>query len=451
MTRRLGSKPGGALIGITIGDMTTTRVPGEYALVYLVFNTINNLTSQDAQVACFKNAAAHLRPSGRFVVEVGVPALRRLPPGQDTVPFHIESDGAGGGAAGFDRYDVVSQSFTSNHISIADGSGSFLAIPFRYAWPAELDLVACIAGLQLEHRWADWTHAPFTADSDKHVSVWISQPTTDVSSISVWAWRVQSLKHVTRESLRSGGMDRWPTASPRFLRRVHRVRRSTSPCSVTASRPETRRTTTRRSASSSLKVSSATTTSIEDKSAFNVFRVNLESARVRGEPACLDEMGTPSDGSDDVIVSTTLKDTALGYIYSGSWAHCWLEGAPTRARSSTTRSTRGSPTGTSSSSSSTSSASAAAVVAASRSSRLAPRGRSWRTSSAMAPAAWPMSTASRAPTGGEPGAINVTANTNRDTLKWRRFVNPSTPVPSGVNPNPGNGGCTGCEPGPATR
>ena len=173
MTRRLGSKPGGALIGITIGDMTTTRVPGEYALVYLVFNTINNLTSQDAQVACFKNAAAHLRPSGRFVVEVGVPALRRLPPGQDTVPFHIESDGAGGGAAGFDRYDVVSQSFTSNHISIADGSGSFLAIPFRYAWPAELDLMACIAGLQLEHRWADWTRAPFTADSDKHVSVWI--------------------------------------------------------------------------------------------------------------------------------------------------------------------------------------------------------------------------------------------------------------------------------------
>ncbi len=181
MTRRLVGKPGGTSIGITIGDMTTTRAVGEFALVYLVFNTINNLTSQDAQVACFKNAAAHLRPRGRFVVEVGVPALRRLPPGQDTVPFHVDTDGAGGGTAGFDRYDVVSQSFTSNHISIADGSGSFRTIPFRYAWPAELDLMARIAGMQLEHRWADWTRAPFTADSDKHVSVWV-KPTDHVRS-----------------------------------------------------------------------------------------------------------------------------------------------------------------------------------------------------------------------------------------------------------------------------
>lgn len=173
MTRRLSGKPGGSSIAVTIGDMTTTRMAGEFALVYLVFNTINNLTSQDAQVVCFANAAAHLRPGGRFVVEVGVPALRRLPPGQDTVPFRVDADGAGGGAVSFDRYDVVSQSFTSNHVSVVDGRGSFRAIPFRYVWPAELDLMARIAGLELEHRWADWARAPFAADSDKHVSVWV--------------------------------------------------------------------------------------------------------------------------------------------------------------------------------------------------------------------------------------------------------------------------------------
>jgi SAM-dependent methyltransferase len=172
MTRRLVDKPGGDAVPVTIGDMTTTRVPGEFALVFLVFNTINNLTSQDAQVACFVNAATHLRPGGRFVVEVGVPALRRLPPGQDTVPFHVGSDGAGGGIVGFDRYDVVSQAFTSNHVAVVDGRGTFDTIPFRYVWPAELDLMARIAGLELQHRWADWTRAPFTADSDGHVSVW---------------------------------------------------------------------------------------------------------------------------------------------------------------------------------------------------------------------------------------------------------------------------------------
>jgi len=172
MARRLAAKPGAERVGVTIGDMTTTRVPGEFALAYLVFNTINNLTTQDAQVACVANAAAHLRPGGRFVVEVGVPALRRLPPGQDVVPFTVASDGDGGGIVGFDRYDVVTQAFTSNHVAVAGGTGSFRTIPFRYVWPAELDLMARMAGLTLEHRWADWSRAPFTADSDAHVSVW---------------------------------------------------------------------------------------------------------------------------------------------------------------------------------------------------------------------------------------------------------------------------------------
>lgn len=173
MAARLHGKAGADRIGVTIGDMTTTRVPGEYALAYVVFNTINNLTTQHAQVDCFRNAAAHLRPGGRFVVEVGVPALRRLPPGQDTVPFYVESDGTGGGMVGFDRYDVTSQRFTSNHVSVADGRGRFRTIPFRYVWPSELDLMARIAGLRLEHRWADWARTPLTADSHKHVSVWI--------------------------------------------------------------------------------------------------------------------------------------------------------------------------------------------------------------------------------------------------------------------------------------
>lgn len=173
MAARIADKPGADAIEVTIGDMTVMRVPGEYTLAYLVFNTINNLTTQDAQVACFENAAAHLAPGGRFVVEVGVPELRRLPPGQDTVPFHVDVGPDGGGQVGFDRYDVVSQRFTSNHVSVEGGEGRFRHIPFRYVWPAELDLMARLAGLRLEHRWADWDRTPFTADSDGHVSVWI--------------------------------------------------------------------------------------------------------------------------------------------------------------------------------------------------------------------------------------------------------------------------------------
>lgn len=173
MTARIADKPGGDAVSVTIGDMTSTRVPGEFALVYLVFNTINNVTTQDGQVDVFGNAAAHLRPGGLFVVEVGVPALRRLPPGQDTVPFTVAPGEAGGGYVGFDQYDVVSQQFTSTHVTVApDGAGRFRRIPFRYVWPAELDLMARLAGMRLEYRWADWDRSPFTADSTGHVSVW---------------------------------------------------------------------------------------------------------------------------------------------------------------------------------------------------------------------------------------------------------------------------------------
>lgn len=167
MVARLRTKPGADAVGVTIGDFATTRVDGEFAVAYLVFNTINNLTTQDAQVDCFRNAAAHLRPGGCFVVEVGVPELRLLPPGQTAVPFTISST-----EWAFDTYDVVTQAMSSNYVTIVDGRAEHWSIPFRYVWPSELDLMARLAGLRLRDRWATWTREPFTAGSRSHVSVW---------------------------------------------------------------------------------------------------------------------------------------------------------------------------------------------------------------------------------------------------------------------------------------
>ncbi|MFD5000335.1 class I SAM-dependent DNA methyltransferase [Streptomyces buecherae] len=167
MASRLAAKPGGDAIDVRIGDFASTRVPGSFAVVYLVFNTINNLTTQEAQVACFRNAAAHLAPGGCFVVEVGVPELRRLPPGQEAVPFHI-----GASQWGFDTYDVATQAMSSHYVTVTDGRAQHRSIPFRYVWPAELDLMAQLAGLRLRDRWEDWSRAPFTSESEQHVSVW---------------------------------------------------------------------------------------------------------------------------------------------------------------------------------------------------------------------------------------------------------------------------------------
>ena len=173
MAARIADKPGGGKVGVTIGDMTTTRVGGRFSLVYLVFNTISNVTTQDGQVDVFCNAAAHLRPGGLFLIEVGVPDLRRLPPGQDTVPFTVAPGRDGDGYLGFDQYDTATQQFTSNHVTVsANGKGRFRRIPFRYAWPAEMDLMARIAGLGLKYRWAGWDRSAFTAESTTHVSVW---------------------------------------------------------------------------------------------------------------------------------------------------------------------------------------------------------------------------------------------------------------------------------------
>jgi SAM-dependent methyltransferase len=166
MLERLRAK--GDRIDAVLGDMASTRVDDEFALVYLVFNTIFNLTTQDAQVACFANAAAHLRPGGRFVIETGVPALQSLPLGQTVLPFRADPEGFS-----FDVYDVVTQNFSSQHFHISGGRFEAYPVEFRYAWPAELDLMARLAGMRLEDRWAGWDREPFTALSPSHVSVYL--------------------------------------------------------------------------------------------------------------------------------------------------------------------------------------------------------------------------------------------------------------------------------------
>ena len=167
MVARLRAKPGADEIGVTIGDFATTTIEGTFSVVYLVFNTINNLTTQDEQVACFENVAAHLEPGGSFVIEVGVPKLRRLPPGDTFVAFDVSPT-----HLGFDEYDVARQGLISHHYSLVDGEWEVASTPFRYGWPAELDLMARLAGMRLRERWSDWNRAPFTSESTKHVSVW---------------------------------------------------------------------------------------------------------------------------------------------------------------------------------------------------------------------------------------------------------------------------------------
>ncbi len=167
MLARLRAKPGGEDIGVTIGDFATTTVDGTFCVAYLVFNTISNLTTQAAQVACFRNVAAHLEPGGCFVIEVGVPELRRLPPGETMRVFHASQT-----HWGIDEYDVANQGLTSHHFELVDGRFERLSMPFRYTWPAELDLMAELAEMRLRERWSGWKREPFTSDSRKHVSVW---------------------------------------------------------------------------------------------------------------------------------------------------------------------------------------------------------------------------------------------------------------------------------------
>jgi SAM-dependent methyltransferase len=167
MAARLHAKLGGDEIGVTIGDFATTTVDGTFSVAYLVRNTIMNLTTQEAQVACFRNVAAHLEPGGCFVIEVLVPGLQRLPPGQTIQDFHLSET-----KWGLDEYDVATQGLISHHFTFLDGRITRWSVPFRYAWPAELDLMAQLAGMSLRERWSGWKREPFTSDSREHVSVW---------------------------------------------------------------------------------------------------------------------------------------------------------------------------------------------------------------------------------------------------------------------------------------
>lgn len=168
MVDELRKKEQGPPLEVAIGDMTTVRVPGTFALVCLVFNTIDNLTTQDAQLACFENAARHLAPGGCFVIETQVPPLQRLPFGETRLAFDATDR-----HFGVEEVDVATQNHVSHHIWIdEDGTHRKLSVPFRYAWPAALDLMARLAGLTLEHRWSDWDRTPFDRFSRAHVSVW---------------------------------------------------------------------------------------------------------------------------------------------------------------------------------------------------------------------------------------------------------------------------------------
>jgi SAM-dependent methyltransferase len=167
MIAQLRAKPGAGDIDVTTGDFATTTVGGTFKLAYLVRNTIENLTTQDEQVECFRNVAAQLEPGGCFVIEVEVPALQRLPPGETIRAFTVTPT-----HLGFDEYDIAAQGLVSHHYWVDDGQLEAFSAPFRYVWPSELDLMARLAGMTLRERWSGWKHEPFTSDSTTHVSVW---------------------------------------------------------------------------------------------------------------------------------------------------------------------------------------------------------------------------------------------------------------------------------------
>jgi SAM-dependent methyltransferase len=167
MVAQLQAKPDTDDIGVTIGDFATTSVGGTFKLAYLVRNTITNLTRQEDQVACFRNVAAHLELGGCFVIEVYIPQLQRLPPGETIHVFAVTPT-----HLGFEEYDLANQIAISHHYWVTDGQLETFSAPFRYVWPFELDLMARLAGMSLRERWSDWTRQPFTSDSRSHVSVW---------------------------------------------------------------------------------------------------------------------------------------------------------------------------------------------------------------------------------------------------------------------------------------
>ncbi len=168
MVSRLRAKVSEADLPVVVGDMATARVAGEFSLVFLLWNSISNLRTQEEQVECFRNAARHLAPGGRFVIELFVPPLRRLPPGQVAVPFDVSE-----AHTGFDTFDIARQGCNSHHYTLQpDGTMRHDVGHFRYIWPAECDLMARLAGMELDDRFEDWDGKPFNSESEKHISVW---------------------------------------------------------------------------------------------------------------------------------------------------------------------------------------------------------------------------------------------------------------------------------------
>lgn len=167
MIQELNKKDGAQQIEVVQGDFSKAKVPGKYNLVFLVFNTITNLTSQDSQVECFINAASHLRSGGYFVIETFIPALRVLPPKENirVYPLHDKN-------LDFDVYDIATQGLVSHHYVKVDSGFAGRSLPFRYVWPSELDLMARIAGMKLKERWNDWDKSPYNNESESHISVW---------------------------------------------------------------------------------------------------------------------------------------------------------------------------------------------------------------------------------------------------------------------------------------
>ena len=171
MVAQLQAKPGADKIAVTVGDFATTRVEETFKLAYLVRNTISNLTTQDAQVECFRNVATHLEPGGCFVIENYIPELQRLPPGETIHAFEVTPT-----HLGFEEYDVATQIAYSHHYWVVDGKLETFSAPFRYVWPSELDLMARLAGMTLRERWSGWKREPFTSESRSHISVWEKTP-----------------------------------------------------------------------------------------------------------------------------------------------------------------------------------------------------------------------------------------------------------------------------------
>lgn len=171
MVAQLQAQPGAEAIGVTVGDFATATVSRTFRLACLLRNTITNLTTQEEQVHCFRNVAEHLEPGGLFVIENYIPALQQLPPGETIrvltkTPTHL----------GFEEYDLAAQIAISHHYWVIDGELKTFSSPHRYLWPAELDLMARLAGMTLRERWSDWHRTPFTAQSRNHISVWEKTP-----------------------------------------------------------------------------------------------------------------------------------------------------------------------------------------------------------------------------------------------------------------------------------